>query len=173
MNKIYILSVFLLLGTLGFSQQTTNDWKLYPSKDSIIVDTLATDSTTVQIPADTIFNLEVSNTPGNIKINKDARINVISKELGTPTDGTTVKIKGYRVQLVASSKKASINEERAKFIALNPDVNTYSLYTQPNYKLRVGDFKTKLEAQKLQNEIKVTFPSALVVNDLIELSNIK
>lgn len=168
MKKICTLSIFLLLYSLTFSQQTNNDWKLYPAKNA-----LANDSTSNGEHKDTIYEVTPSKTPGTVKVSKDARIDNLSKELGTATDGTTVKIRGYRLQIIASSKKVRIDEERAKFIANKTDISTYIDYVQPNYKLRVGDFKTKLEAQKLQHELKATFPSALVVNDFIELSKIK
>ena len=169
MKKLYIISLLLFVYINGNSQ-IAKDWKLFPSKDSVQNDsTVATQAVII----DTIKEIKPGNTPGTVKVNKDARIDAVSTQMATPQDGVSVKIKGYRLQIVASNKKATVDAERAKFLALHPDISTYSDYIQPNHKLKVGDFKTKLEAQKLQHDLQLTFPSALVISDLIELPKIK
>lgn len=170
MKTIFILA--LVCFSVNINAQIVSDWKLFPSKDSTKT-TIQKDSIVNQTAADTIYEITPSDKPGTIKINKDDRIDAVSTELATPNDGVSVKIRGYRLQLIASNKKATVDEERIKFMAINPEVSTYTDYVQPNYKLKVGDFKTKLEAQKLQHDIRLTFPSALVVSDLIELPKIK
>lgn len=161
MNKIIIIIPFLLVSTLFLAQTQSNDWKLYKNNDS----------TTVTI--DTVKELKKATTPGKVKINKDARIDKLSQQLGTPTDGISVKIHGYRLQVIASSSKEAIDGERSKVVGLRNDVPTYIDYRQPNFRLKVGDFRTKLEAQKLLNELKDIFPTAIVVNDMIELPKIE
>lgn len=166
MKKIFAISFLLFIYINGNSQ--TNDWKLFPSKDTVQNDSTIIEANNI----DTLYDIIPGDKPGILKVNKDPRIDDISKELSTPNDGISVKIRGYRVQIIASNKKSTIDAERAKFLAAYPDVNTYTDYVQPNYKLKVGDFKTKLEAQKLQYDLRLTFPSALVINDLIELPKI-
>ncbi len=166
MKNIYALIVFTIFANYVFSQTENTNWKLYKGQDSVITDSLFT-------PIDTVNEIKIAATPGKVKINKDSRIDKLSKDLGTPNDGISVKINGYRVQLIASSKKGSVDGERAKFVGIKNDIPTYVDYRQPNFRLRVGDFKTKLEAQKLQHEIKDIFPSAIIITDLIELTKIK
>lgn len=170
MTKITI-SILTIFGfNLIFTQVSDQDWKLYPgSNDSIHInsDSLST------AKIDTVKEIKIADAPGKVKINKDSRIDKLSKELGTPNDGVSVKIHGYRLQLVASSNKTAIDGERAKFVGMRNDVPTYMDYRQPNFRLRAGNFRTKLEAQKLQWELKDIFPSAIVVNDMIELPKIK
>lgn len=169
MKKLYIISLLLFIYVNGNSQ-TNNNWKLFPSKDSVKNDS----TVTAQITSiDTVKDIKPGGTPGTVNVNKDARIDAVSLQMATPQDGVSVKIKGYRLQIVASNKKATVDAERAKFLAIHPEINTYSDYIQPNHKLKVGDFKTKLEAQKLQHDLQLTFPSALVISDLIELPEIK
>lgn len=167
MKKIFAISLLLFIYVNG-SSQTSNDWKLFPSKDTVKNDSTVTTATVV----DTIFEITPTDKPGKVTVSKDGRIDAVSTELATPNDGVSVKIRGYRVQIIASSKKATIDAERATFLALHPDMSTYIDYVQPNYKLKVGDFKTKLEAQKLQYDLRLSFPSALVINDLIELPKV-
>ncbi len=77
-------------------------------------------------------------------------------------------IKGYRVKIHFGSDKNKANEIKAKFSTLFPDVPSYAKYDQPNFNIRVGDFRTKLEAYKFLKEIQTEFPSAFIVQDDIE-----
>jgi len=42
-------------------------------------------------------------------------------------------------------------------------------YSAPNYRVRVGNFRTELEAEALKQELIGIFPTALVVADKIQL----
>ena len=78
-------------------------------------------------------------------------------------------IKGYRVKIHFGSDKAKAKEVKAKFILKFPGVSAYEKYDQPNFNIRVGDFRTKLEAYKFLKEVQLEFPSSFIVQDEIEL----
>ncbi|KAI9550008.1 putative thermostable carboxypeptidase 2-like [Daphnia sinensis] len=59
--------------------------------------------------------------------------------------------------------------EQAKFKVRYPGYNTYISYVQPNYRLRVGDFRTKLEAEKFMNELKKNDNSSMMLKDKVTL----
>jgi len=76
-------------------------------------------------------------------------------------------IPGYRVQIFFGSKRKDALEVKADFLKKYPDINAYTKYDEPYFKVRVGDFRTQLKAQKLHKEISGNFPNAFIVNDLI------
>lgn len=76
-------------------------------------------------------------------------------------------IKGYRVKIHFGTDKNAAKEVKGAFIARFPDVPAYEKYDQPNFNIRVGDFRTKLEAYKFLKEIQPDFPSAFIVQDEI------
>ena len=78
-------------------------------------------------------------------------------------------IKGYRIKIHFGADKNKAKEIKAKFIAKFPDVPAYEKYDQPNFNIRVGDFRTKLEAYKFLKEVQVEFPSSFLVQDDIEM----
>lgn len=78
-------------------------------------------------------------------------------------------VKGYRVKIHFGADKNKAKEVKAKFIAQFPTVAAYEKYDQPNFNIRVGDFRTKLEAYKFLKEIQSEFPSAFIVQDEITL----
>ena len=79
------------------------------------------------------------------------------------------KMKGYRVQIHFGAEKAKALDIKSKFILQNHKVDAYLDYQQPYFKIRVGDFRTKLEAYKFMQEISGNFPGAFIVSDDIEL----
>ena len=82
-------------------------------------------------------------------------------------------IKGYRVKIHFGADKNKANEIKAKFTTLFPDVPAYAKYDQPNFNIRVGDFRTKLEAYKFLKEVQTEFPSAFIVQDDIEFPKLE
>jgi hypothetical protein len=75
---------------------------------------------------------------------------------------------GFRIQIYSGSKKQPAKQARLKFSQQHKDVKAYENYEQPYFKVRVGDFKTKLEALNFQKELSSSFPDCYIVNDVIE-----
>jgi hypothetical protein len=81
--------------------------------------------------------------------------------------GVIVAQMGYRVQVFYGSDRREVFSQQAKFNGLYPSQNTYITYKQPNYYLRVGDFRTRLDAQKFLNELRPTFPTLFIFREKI------
>ena len=82
-------------------------------------------------------------------------------------EGAIVSRMGYRVQIYYGSDRRETFNEQARFKSTYPKMNTYITYKEPNYYLRVGDFRTRLEAQRLMNELRSTFPTLFVFREKI------
>lgn len=82
------------------------------------------------------------------------------------------KIKGYRVQIHFGSEKAKALDIKAKYTSMYRNSDAYLDYQQPYFKIRAGDFRTKLEAYKLLQDILGDFPGAFIVSDDVELTNL-
>lgn len=79
------------------------------------------------------------------------------------------KGKGYRVQIYFGSDKAKAKEVKAKFLNIyGREMRAYEPYEQPNFKIRVGDFRTRMEAYRFWKKIKADFPTAFIVESDIE-----
>lgn len=81
-------------------------------------------------------------------------------------------IKGYRIKIHFGSDKNRAKEIKAKFILKFPEYKAYEKYDQPNFNIRVGDFRTKLEAYKALKQIQPEFPSSFLVQDEIEMPDL-
>lgn len=83
-----------------------------------------------------------------------------------------VKRRGYRIQIYFGADKAKAKEVKTRFLGRYPEkVRAYEVYEVPNFKIRVGDFRTRLEAYRFLKEIKAEFPTAFIVESEIEYRN--
>jgi hypothetical protein len=103
---------------------------------------------------------------GKVVVNEDPRVKEMLQKYG---ESRTGKMKGYRVQIHFGTEKTRAKDAKSKFLTKYPDVHTYDMFETPYFKVRAGDFRTKLEAYKFLKEIQEHFPGAFIVEDQIEL----
>ena len=107
---------------------------------------------------------------GNVEINKDPRIdNLIKQESIVIPPALGPQISGYRIQLFFDSNKNAVDEARSKFMALYPKVDTYVVYVAPHFFLKVGDFRTQMEAEKIKSKVDNQFPTSNIIKEKINL----
>lgn len=91
----------------------------------------------------------------------------------------TGRMAGYRVQVFSDgNQRTARNEARRKAMMIGskfPQYRTYTSFSSPYWRLRVGDFRTQKEAQAVAADIKSAFPSFAkeirVVRDRVLISN--
>lgn len=105
---------------------------------------------------------------GSVEIIQDLRIPALVKK-HIAINEKQKGIPGYRVQIFFGSKRKDALGVKADFLEKYPDIDAYTTYDEPYFKVRVGDFRTQLKAQKLHKEISGDFPNAFIVNDLISM----
>lgn len=78
---------------------------------------------------------------------------------------------GYRVQVLTTRFVAEANSLRNKLVPMIRD-SIYITYEVPNYKVRVGDFINRREAENLQDIIKnLGYSTAWIVRSRVEPRN--
>ncbi|MCB0794945.1 MAG: SPOR domain-containing protein [Flavobacteriales bacterium] len=75
---------------------------------------------------------------------------------------------GFRVQIFLGSK-VEATKLRAQFLQAHPDIPAYLSYMAPNFRLRVGDSRDRVGAERLRQELRVEHPGCYVVPDRIEM----
>jgi hypothetical protein len=118
-----------------------------------------------------IFSQEVKNDTGNIRLIQDERVDLLVQkhiQINQNRNG----IDGFRIQIFFDSGNNSKTRARSvydSFLAKYPVMGAYLSFKTPNYKVRVGDFRTKLDAQRFLNEILPDYPNAWIIEDRINL----
>jgi hypothetical protein len=74
---------------------------------------------------------------------------------------------GYRVQIFFGSNRQAAYAAQERFRQEYPELRTYITYIEPNFKVQAGDFRTRLEAEKLKNELTQSFTSMFIISGKI------
>jgi hypothetical protein len=111
----------------------------------------------------------------NIDVHQDP---LVDKMLGWHIENNKIKnkIDGFRVEIFFSSDvdaKEKALKKKTEFLSVYPDNVVHIKYVSPNFRVRVGDFRTKNEALKLYKEIKDNYPVAFIVADEIDFPLMK
>jgi hypothetical protein len=76
---------------------------------------------------------------------------------------------GYRIQIMYTDVRDEVYKNKGAMYKDFPDLPSYVEYEQPYYKLRVGDFKTRLEATYYLQQVTVLYTGAFIVKDKIKI----
>lgn len=77
-------------------------------------------------------------------------------------------IDGYRIQITYTDVRDEVYKSKGAMYREFPDLTSYVEYEQPYYKLRLGDFKTRLEATYFLQQVITLYPGAFIVRDKIK-----
>ena len=78
------------------------------------------------------------------------------------------RIRGYRVRIFFDNRQTARNQSAsiaASFRAAYPGIPVYENYSNPFFKVTVGDFRDQAEAQRFADKISTTYPAAFVVRE--------
>lgn len=119
-------------------------------------------NSTVQLSKDSLSSVQISLS--------DARIeNLVTKSI--ELDSKSLEFEGFRIQIASVSgvgSQSKAREIQAQFIQQYPEIPSYLEWDLPNFKVRVGDFRTRAEAEGAVIQLKKNFPGAYVVGDHIK-----
>ena len=104
--------------------------------------------------------------PSNVKVSQ-------SQEIRQAFDGQVIgnadkMFNGYRIRIYYNSvqnARAESNSALARFQTLYPEIPASLTYASPNFRVLVGNFRTRVDAEKALARIKEDFPAATIVRD--------
>jgi hypothetical protein len=107
-------------------------------------------------------------------INRDPRVDSLIKKQIQINDITTKdsrrNVPGFRIQVASSNDRNEVFSVKTKIYQLYPELKPYLIYQPPNYKLKIGNFKTQEEADPYLQKLIQNFPSGVyLVPDIIEV----
>jgi len=117
--------------------------------------------------------------PGRVEEQKDPlieslqRLRAAYQGSGMAQNGGKRGIKttapGFRVQVYSGADRSQAYAEQARFKRIFPNIETYISYEEPNYRVKVGDFTSRSEAQELMNALKKNFTSVFLFSETINV----
>ena len=113
---------------------------------------------------------------GKVEVIKDPLIDTLiarrfsldkgAPKVKTPASGN-YSSNGYRVQIFSGWDRKSAYEAQARFQNRYPEMRTYIAYKEPYFKVNAGDFRTRLEAERLMQQLKGSFTSLFIIAEKI------
>jgi hypothetical protein len=115
---------------------------------------------------------QTTGTKGHVTYKYDPRLDsLVNKQIRINEHKNTIQ--GFRVQIYFGGQRNKANEIKAEFLKKHPEEMAYLIYQQPNFKIRVGDFRDRLQAQQFYIKLLPTFNTAFIVKDDINLPELK
>ena len=109
-----------------------------------------------------------------IVVIKDPRLDILSQKQALINKRTSVltsngKVKGFRIQITSTSSRDQAFNAKAAVQSKFPDQKVYTTYQAPLFKVRVGDFIKREDAEKYRKSMLAIFPTGMyVVEDVVE-----
>ena len=85
-------------------------------------------------------------------------------------DNAGKKLSGYRIRVYFDNGQNARNRSEAiarSISAAYPGMGVYRTFESPNFKVSVGDFRTKDEALKVFHSLRVSYPTAIILKETI------
>jgi hypothetical protein len=122
-------------------------------------------NTIVENNLDQLQLSDTSSTSLNIKSELDLFLDTVSynsRRIGY--------IQGFTIQVYTGNSREAANEAKSMVYKMLPGSFPQLLYQQPNFKVKVGKFYTRFDAQKTFNQLKREFPRAIVIPERIVIN---
>ena len=102
---------------------------------------------------------------GKTNISVDPKIDQLLKEKRKLNTGLFLN-EGYKIQIFygnSEESKKKLQEFKREF----KDLDGTIIFNSPNYKVWIGNFKTRIEVERAMVDIKKKYPTALIIKPTI------
>ncbi len=112
-------------------------------------------------------------------VHKDARMDILtSKQIIANKKASLLTssglYKGYRIQVVSTSNRDQAFKIKGELLSRYPDQKSYALFQSPNFKVRIGNFLKKADAEKFKLQLQKLYTTGVfVVEDAIDYTPTK
>ena len=127
----------------------------------------AVDSTVLGVD---ILSLIGKKSTGTATVNQSLELrHALSRHIST---NSSTKLQGYRVRIFFDSDRTARSKSEAiaaGFSAQYPGIPVYRSHVSPYFKVTVGDFRTRVDAQRFASKLSATgaYPYVFVVKEQI------
>ncbi len=109
-----------------------------------------------------------------IIVRKDPRFDLLSDKQAEINKRTSMMTssglyKGFRIQVLSTTSRDQANQIKSDLLNKFSEEKTYLQYHSPYFKVRIGNFINKVDAEKFRIKLNKSYPKGVyVVEDLIE-----
>jgi len=108
-----------------------------------------------------VINLNAQSNNG-VNIFGDPRIDFYTNKYGGQVQAQAPQ-SIYRILLIQTYDRDEANSVRTKFRNMHPNESSFLVYDDQKFKVRVGEFNSKVEAEVMLQQLRGSFPSSFVL----------
>lgn len=116
-------------------------------------------------------NLQAQSRRGTIQIVGDRKVtDLVNTHIEFNERVKTIP--GYRIQIASetgANSKSKAFAIKEKFLNEYPEMTAYLVFDEPNFKVKVGDFISKLDAFVFMQKIKSQFPCTIIKDNIFPI----
>ncbi|WP_161622662.1 SPOR domain-containing protein [Cesiribacter andamanensis] len=123
-------------------------------------------------PAQPSAEQPTGTTTGTVLARRDVTSQLDNLLTASAEENRKIKsVPGFTIQVyLGTSREAANMAQRQVYMAL-PDARPEIRFVQPNYRVFVGKFVDRLEAQQMYADLRSEFPNALIIPDRIQIND--
>ena len=111
---------------------------------------------------------------GGIVVHKDHRLDLLVKkqvQINEETSRDSRRVaQGYRLMVITTNNRDEAIAAKTKVYTYFPELKAYMWHQSPYYKLKVGNFKERKEAEDYQKRLNIYFPKGVfIMSDRVEV----
>ena len=160
--KINIVSLAILI-LLGNSCATVNPGKTSSKTNAYSEDLSAFRPEVAEAEVVVTDSTEAIVIPDSLVADVSHQLNTVLDTAAVYSRSTIRYIDGFTIQVYGGDDRARAKDYRMDLIRNFPETDPRTVFEQPNYKVRVGSYYTRLEAQHFYAEVKTVFPRAILI----------
>lgn len=121
-------------------------------------------------------NASAQKDTSRVEVVKDYRVDILLKKQAQINKVTGYKnsrgeYKGFRIMVMNTNDRELAYRTRANILRYFPDYNVYMAYQTPYFKIKMGDFLKRADADRLRKELSVFFKQGtFVIQDIIKIT---
>jgi hypothetical protein len=174
MKQFLTFILVLICINIASAQQTeVNTYAITNNTDSTVVATVKPTLDSLLIGVNIVNYVELNNSTGSVTVNHPSQID--SLLVSQTISNAEKKINGYRIRLFFDNKQTARTESEQieeEFKLRFPTIPIYRTYTNPFFKIVIGDYRTRSEATKALKTIVQVYPKAIIVKENISFPEI-
>jgi hypothetical protein len=121
-----------------------------------------------------ICEVSAQDSTGSVVVNKDPRIDMLVNKQIEINEVTTRNSRratpGFRILVVSSNNRNKVIEAKTMMYREFPELKAYMMYQSPFFRLKVGNFRERVDAEEYLPRIQRFYPTGVyIVTDTIEV----
>ena len=114
-----------------------------------------------------------ASTTKGVIVHADPRLDILIKKYRNVQHGVIRSGKGFRVQIYNGYDRNKATETKIDFMQRFPGIPTYMSYVQPQFRVKVGDYRSRTDAAEMYRQVNTLYNPCMIVPDIIVINTMK